>query len=824
MRMLSLTILLTALLVFPVYAGDDPEPVRIEVSGKFQIDQLSRLGINIENVRGNQVDASVTPEQLDMLEGLGFSVTSRADELREFEEYYRSILMDDLGEYHTYAEQTAILHNIAVANPSIALLDSFGPSVEGRWIWALKLTDNPHLDEDEPEFCYFATMHGDEPPGTEMCINLIQLLINGYDTSATFANIIDNCELWIVPLLNPDGYTHVPSPRRYNANGIDLNRNFPVPDGSIGDDGTYNLEPETEAIMGFCNEHHFVIAANYHTGALLTNYPWDYTYTRSPEDTLLIELSLAYSYHNPPMWNSTEFDYGITNGADWYIVRGSLQDWGHHVHKQLHLTIEINNIKWPSESALDGLWEDNRESMLALIAWVNRGVRGIVSDSLTGNPLGATVNVLSIDNPVYCDPAVGDYHRVLIPGTYTIQYSCPLYSPKTISGIVVGTGEATRVDVQLRPYGTTTITGIALLGDESNHSGIRVSADNGTLFYSDTTDAEGHYLITGIGPGAGYTVTASKNGWRDSSLTYEMIEGAWDTINFLLYPFDTIFFSDFEDDSGGFYSYGPKNDWEWGVPTTGPGNAYSGTKCWATQLNSNYRDSSRSHLALELDLSRTDQAYLTFQHWYAFQAYYFGYHDGGNIKVETREGTPILVYPADGYDLTLSEYNWLIPNEEAFGDNDRGNFWHTEDVDLTPFCGNEVTIYFEFGSSNQQTESGWYLDDVMVMSVNYTLIAGENYSGTIPSNIRLFKNYPNPFNSATRIHYKLAEPSCVEIFIRDLLGREVWHFGPQNMPNGDHYLVWDGKDLKENTLPNGMYFCDIKVDNARNSIKMLLVK
>ena len=144
---------------------------------------------------------------------------------------------------------------------------------------------------------------------------------------------------------------------------MDLNRNFPEPAGTHGTTEVENLD-----FMAHAASHHFVISQNTHGGALVVNYPWDYTYTRAPDDAALIQLSLAYSTTNLPMYNGPSFPQGITNGADWYVATGTLQDWSYDQTDCIDVTIEISNTKWPAASTLDGFWNDNRQSLLNYVA------------------------------------------------------------------------------------------------------------------------------------------------------------------------------------------------------------------------------------------------------------------------------------------------------------------------------------------------------------------------------------------------------------------------------------------------------------------------
>jgi carboxypeptidase D len=149
------------------------------------------------------------------------------------------------------------------------------------------------------------------------------------------------------------------------------------------------------------------------------------------------------------MGNNPLFPDGITNGGAWYVIAGGMQDWNYRYAGCNEVTIEVSESPRPPASALESLWGDNEESMLRFAESVHIGVRGIVRDRAAGQPLYAEVRVAGNDHPVYTDPEVGDYHRMLLPGVYTLEYSAPGYVPKTIADLVVTDGEATRADVSL---------------------------------------------------------------------------------------------------------------------------------------------------------------------------------------------------------------------------------------------------------------------------------------------------------------------------------------------------------------------------------------
>jgi hypothetical protein len=207
-----------------------------------------------------------------------------------------------------------------------------------------------------------------------------------------------------------------------------------------------------------------VLSANFHTGALVVNYPYDSDpdpyahYSATPDDDLFIAQSLTYSTLNGPMYNNPWFPQGITNGIAWYLVYGGMQDWNYVWMGCNEVTIELCNTSWPPYSQIPGLWDDNRDSMLAYMAWCLKGVRGLVTNSITGSPLAATVEVVGVDHEVYTDPDVGDYHRMLLPGTYSLSFSAEDFQTKMVTGVVVGSGDATLLDVALEPTGALTVS------------------------------------------------------------------------------------------------------------------------------------------------------------------------------------------------------------------------------------------------------------------------------------------------------------------------------------------------------------------------------
>ncbi|XP_030634505.1 carboxypeptidase D isoform X1 [Chanos chanos] len=348
--------------------------------------------------------------------------------------------------HHHYSDMEIFLRKYSSEYPSITRLYTVGKSVEGRELYVMEITDKPGVHEPgEPEFKYIGNMHGNEVVGRELLLNLIEYLCRNYGSDPEVTQLVDSTRIHVMPSMNPDGYEVANegddsgTQGRNNSNNYDLNRNFP-------DQYTVNTDPrqpETIAVMNWLKKYPFVLSANLHGGSLVVNYPFDDNTdgvpedNKSPDDAVFKMVSLAYAKENPLMYEghpckdmfpNEYFDKGITNGANWYIVRGSMQDWNYLNTNCFEVTIELGCMKYPLEKDLPVYWEQNRRALLQFIHQVHRGVKGMVTDSKDGTGIpNATITVTGIDHPVTTTQA-GDYWRLLVPGTYHLTASAQGYN------------------------------------------------------------------------------------------------------------------------------------------------------------------------------------------------------------------------------------------------------------------------------------------------------------------------------------------------------------------------------------------------------------
>lgn len=367
--------------------------------------------------------------------------------------------------HHSNDAMYAFMHSMAQRYPSITRVYSIGKTVHQKELMVLEISDNPGVHEPgEPEFKYIGNMHGNEVTGRETLLHLIEYLCVNYGKNARITELVDSTRIHIMPSMNPDGYDHARVGDkdgvvgRTNGHSVDLNRNFPDRNGPRRTQP--KREPETLAVMQWIKDYPFVLSANLHNGALVANYPYDNSangysqYTASPDDDIFIQLALAYSKAHTTMHlgkpcpdDRSGFKNGITNGAAWYSVDGGMQDYNYLHSNCFEITIEQGCVKFPLAHELESIWDANEEALLAYIEEVHKGVKGFVRD-VNGNPIsGATINVKARDHSIHSADD-GDYWRLLVPGTYTLEFSAEGYNSISVQ-VTVNEGQASVVNITL---------------------------------------------------------------------------------------------------------------------------------------------------------------------------------------------------------------------------------------------------------------------------------------------------------------------------------------------------------------------------------------
>lgn len=174
------------------------------------------------------------------------------------------------------------MHNISNNFPELVRVYTIGKSVQGRQLWVALVTKDPHNDDQllKPNVKYVANMHGNEVVGRELLLQLLVYLVNSYPSNQYIKYLLENTRIHLMPSMNPDGYEMSAEGEcqhgdgRGNANGFDLNRNFPDFFAANNYDPAKE-QPETRAVRLWIDQIPFVLSANLHGGALVASYPFD---------------------------------------------------------------------------------------------------------------------------------------------------------------------------------------------------------------------------------------------------------------------------------------------------------------------------------------------------------------------------------------------------------------------------------------------------------------------------------------------------------------------------------------------------------------------
>lgn len=536
--LISLLILMGS---YNVYSQRIEHYFKFKESNKDVINQKITRIISIDKIVGDTVYAYANQTELEKFSKLNYKierltppslintkVINMATDLSQMSSWNR---------YPTYNVYRAMMKKFESDYPTLCKLDTIGTTNNGRKLYVVKISSNVLEDESEPEVFLTSTIHGDETTGFIMLLRLADSLLKGYSTDNRIKEIVDNMAIYINPDANPDGTYYygnstVSGATRYNANGVDLNRNFPDPRaGDHPDD--YSWQVETQAMMDFASKRHFTLSANFHGGAEVANYPWD-TWTSSQrthaDNNWFIHTSTQYATFAQTYGFSGYFDEennGITNGGDWYVITGGRQDYMNWWHHCKEITFEISDTKLLSTDLLPSYWNYNKESLLSYIESANKGFQGNITDE-EGNPVEAKVFVTSHDKDsshVYSNTTTGFYARPIEPGTWTVAYSATGYEPQSHTLTVTdwNTKLVNNVTLVKQKFEVT----FEVKNQTTPLASATVNFNNIEL----QTNSEGKAIFSNFPYGKDYTYTVSLNNYETTSGQVDITDNTTVPIN-----------------------------------------------------------------------------------------------------------------------------------------------------------------------------------------------------------------------------------------------------------------------------------------------------
>jgi len=402
--------------------GRDVVRVAVDYKDAGVLTKLADAGMDVWGVdeAAKRAFGTLTKGQLGVVKGLGINVQPAPDRLRTFNNF-------DKG-YHTYDTMLADLKSLAAKGDQIAELVDLGPTYEtikgkaDRRIWGLHIRKGDAADK--PGVVFLACHHAREIATPEVALGVAKMLVDGYGKDPEVTAAVENRDIWVVPMVNPDGHARAAKGEDWRKNtdpetslvnvfwgaygpGVDLNRNYAYHWGEGGastrpDDPTYRgkaagSEPEVQAVMKLVSSRKFTYLMTYHSFSNLILWPWGYTDDPPPDGRLpAIGKKLGQLSGYKPQ-----------QSKDLYRTSGDTTDWAFGQQGILSYTTEMGS--WgdgfdPPYSRVATFWKESEPGARYLLKTADNpgAVFGpevkVAADGRVTAPDGATVEAF-VDRP-----------------------------------------------------------------------------------------------------------------------------------------------------------------------------------------------------------------------------------------------------------------------------------------------------------------------------------------------------------------------------------------------------------------------------------------
>lgn len=891
-RLFTIALLLLAALTI---SAQNYKEVKIYLDSKEQISTLYNMGLEFDHFKwgkDNSITTFISDREFEILQNSSFRYDVLIDDWNTYyanlpklseseKQFFRQMSKENynvegfgygsMGGFFTLDEINARLDSMYALYPNIITQKfQIGTTLQGRPIYAVKISDNPNVNEDEPQVQFNALIHAREPQGMMTVMYYMYYLLENYGTDPEVTYLVNNREIYFIPCINPDGYEYNrqtnPSGggmwrknRRQNGDGsygVDLNRNFGYMWGinNSGSSGTPSSdtyrgtapfsEPETQAIRDFTNSKTFKTTLNYHTYSNLLLYPWGYVNTPTPDNDIFVEYSTDMVAYN-----------GYENGQPpviLYDVNGSSDDWmyGEQTTKPkiFAMTPEVGSTGfWPSQGEIFPLAIENLKPNL-YITWVAGSYVSVVNPSFSQQ---------------YFNP--GDNVQLLIPSVRN-----------------KGLSNAQNVTLTLtsdNPEITIT-NGTINVGNVAARSSINLNQNFTFTIGNIPADVNVKMMITTLTDGTPMKV---------------------DTLKFIVGT-PVLLLADTTNNINTLWTLTrtPTSAPLWGVTTA---SYHSAPNSYTDSPSGQYINSSNTAMTLTdaLNLSSYSNPKLSFWTKWDIENSW----DCGQVKFSTNNGVSWITLQGL-YTNAASGQGAQTPAGEPVYDATQTT-WVQEEMSLSGLTSTQNKLRFELRTDGSVTKDGWYVDDIGIYiyavvpvelssftatslenSVELQWITssetnnsgfeiqrkvlGENsewtkigfvkgsgtstetnaysfvdknpfkginlyrlkqidYDGSykifnsvavnfsVPVKFALEQNYPNPFNPTTSIQYSIGSRQFVSIKVFNVLGNEVATLVNENKEAGSYKVEFNASDL-----PSGIYYYKLSAGNYSDVKKMMLIK
>ncbi|MCP4709721.1 MAG: T9SS type A sorting domain-containing protein [Planctomycetes bacterium] len=760
-------ILVTALLVVLNMSYVWAEPislVRCYPENSRQFTQLMNLPYEIATCvpRPDRVELLVPASEVPGLHQMGLVFEVVHDDFSAHWQAHISSLRQDLGEFHTYDEMLDEMETVQTAFPGITQLISIGQSHFNRDIWAMKISDNVSVDEDEPEMLIIGNHHAVEIMTVEIPLHFIHYLTENYTINDTATYLVDEREIWIVPMLNPDGHHQVAENELFwrkncrdnNGNGqfdpdqdgVDLNRNYdylwgyddlgssPDPTNSRYRGPAPFSEPEVQTIRDLCETHEFSIALNYHTSGNYVFFPWDYELAFTEDDPTFRDLGHLFAETNAyRVLTAPQIGFTVNGGSDdWMYGEQTTKD------KIMAYIIEVG-METPTP-------EEEIPIHLANTLPIN-----IIAGLYADNPHRIHPPAIPVVTAPAADP----------DGSYVVSWSTPEPDPNNPA-----------LNYELRERtGRENITDSAEDVNNTNWemSGFSMSEARAYDGQHSYHSGQGYNMVTWMISTDVLEVEA------DMHLTFQTWYEFESGTEYIDYAYVQVSL-----DGNEFVNI--------------PGNITTNENPEGNNEGNGITGNSDGWVLADFDLSQYagQKIFIRFRYWTAP----FGTLDEG-------------MYVDDFYPAVYFAATTLLDTALT------GDSYPIEDREYDSY-------YYQVRARDGDDQfSLWSISTKVVVdgvSVNPDEV-------TLAHIMALSQNYPNPFsNQSTTIPFSLSAPDRIQIKIYNTAGKLIRVLVDDQYPAGNFIVTWNGSDESKQRIAPALYFYRLEKSTFSATKKRVLVK
>jgi hypothetical protein len=660
--------------------------------------------------------------------------------------------LGSMGGFFTYQEFLNEIDQMAALYPNLitvkAPISSF-LTHEGRPIYWLKISDNPNQDENEPEVLYSSIHHAREPASLSQTIFYMWYLLENYGSSEEIAYLVNNTEMYFVPVINPDGYNYNATTeptgggmwrknRRNNGNGtfgVDLNRNYSYGWGTTGtstnpSNDTYCgtapfSEPETQAIKWFCENRDFQLAFNAHTYSDLILFPIGTTDNEFAED---------HDYFQALTDHMVEFNgYIGQKSSGLYPASGDSDDYMYKVDLTIKpeifaMTPEIGGDEdgfWPAQSAITGICQEMIFPNLVLSHMTHRYY--IVKDT----------------DPSSIETLTGSFNH----SAYRLGF------------------EDGTVSVSITP-----LTGIQSVGAAASYNLNAMQSQDGAISYVLNPDIQ-------FGDEIKYVLETVYQGWtkRDTitktfgALTLQISDDASTNANWT------------------------------GTWSTTTSTFVSPSRSFTDSPTGDYaNNSTRTYLFNDtIDLTNATAAQISFYAKWEIENNY----DYARMEVSTNFGST-WIGQCGLYTNTGTSANGSVqPNGEPVYDGTQAS-WVLEEINLSDYLGQKIFVRFILKADGGTRGDGFYFDDfnvsfneadpnASIAELDMTIKAVPN-----PANEKVIISLGNPISKGTILWFDASGKQVGSQTIHEITNKV--EINTSNLPNGFYTVRLVNSELNTN--------------------------